>query len=53
MIVVAADLPGVETDADVVLSEPIVFSLPDDLWLRIHPAKTVRRWFVVFTGQLG
>lgn len=79
IIVVDAELPGMETEADVVLSEPIVFNcpkcggaleidgkdrvvlckycaskvyLPDDLWLRIHPAKTVKRWFAVFTGQL-
>jgi len=79
IIVVDAELPGMETEADVVLSEPIVFScpkcggaldidgkervvpckycaskvyLPDDLWLRIHPAKTVKRWFAVFTGHL-
>ncbi len=75
MTIVDAELPGEDADADVVLSEPIVFScpkcggaleidgkervvpckyctskvyLPDDLWLRIHPAKTVRRWFIVF-----
>ncbi len=79
IIVVDAELPGEETEADVVLSEPIVFTcpkcggaldidgkervitckycnsrvyLPDDLWLRIHPAKTVKRWFAVFVGYV-
>ncbi|MEO0180932.1 MAG: hypothetical protein ABIM74_07095 [candidate division WOR-3 bacterium] len=26
--------------------------IPDDLWFRIHPAKTVKRWFMVFAGKL-
>ena len=25
--------------------------LPDDLWRRLHPAKTVREWYVRFTGE--
>jgi hypothetical protein len=25
--------------------------LPDDLWRRLHPAKTVREWFVRFEGK--
>ncbi|MFC1669081.1 hypothetical protein ACFL20_01715 [Spirochaetota bacterium] len=24
--------------------------LPDDLWLRLHPAKKVQRWYIGFTG---
>jgi hypothetical protein len=25
--------------------------LPDDLWRRLHPAKTVREWYARFTGE--
>jgi uncharacterized integral membrane protein len=27
--------------------------LPDDLWRRLHPVRTVREWFVRFDGETG